>query len=1219
MKKKNSERRFFQSLLKRSFVINLLIIFIFGMANNSRASVYSKNFRLSFQKEHMVVKDLIESIEDQSEFIFFYQDKTIDLKRDVQIKGNNLLIENVLKQMFKGTDNTYKIKDRQIIIGRNVSIKKHVPKVESKPLKTLQKKKTIQGVVKDKDGITLPGVSVVVKGTTIGMTTNSDGFYSLNVPQGKITLQFSFVGMKAQEVEVENQTVVNVSMETENTELSEMIVTSALGFKRQKRALGFSTQKIEGKDIVELQAPSLVTGLAGKAAGVNVTIPNGIEGGSQRIIIRGNNSINGNNQPLFVIDGIPVENKALVKEIGSGGGVDWGSSLNNINPYDIEEYTILKGPAAAALYGARGANGVIIINTKKGKSLTEGIGIEYSVNHRWNDVYRFQEMQNKYGFGGAPGTLWEIPRLYTNSAGEYYYPMAWSGDRSIYGAIPGGYNSWELFSWQGSSLSWGPAMEGQQMRWWDGELRNYSPQPNNAEIFYRTGYTTTHNIAFSGGGEMGNIRFSLTRTDNKAVVHNSDFEQTTANLGSNIKLSEKLSAKVSATYTDYRRRNAPDLGSGGNTRTKGVVYSYPRSWNPQTDYMNYKNEDGSRNILSGYPYGSIEKYLWWKIFENNKELHRNQLLGSVELNLNVTPWFDVLGRLGIDYSTNELETRNSATDALQIADAYYEHELKKFYTENFDIIGSFHKKDIVKGLDGNLSIGGTSWYKRDYQILGKSPNKFKNPNLFTFGNYDGTINKAPEEDLYEKHINSLYGFVNLSYKNYLFLDVTGRNDWSSTLPSNSNSYFYPSFSSSFVASELVDLPEWMNYLKVRLAYAKAATDADPYNIIPTFKSCAWGGKATTTMPDLLPPVELKPQISKTMDYGIEIELFESRLNFDFTYYNTKTENQILKSPLPWSSGFEEVKINTGRLQNKGIEFSVTGVLFDTRDFGWRMTLNASRNRNKLLELSDGAEEISIGDIWGNHHGVDMAVKVGEEYGVIRGKNKVYHENGQPIVDLYYAKGSTTEVIGAGYRASTQAEIIGNAAPDLTGGFSNMIRYKSISLSALIDFKLGGDIWSGDYATALMGGLSPETLKERDGGGLPYTYPSGETANHGVIIPGVLENGTPNKEVVHYLWKYGRNGWSMGLFPQTDGIVENTWVKLREVAITWNIPKNIVKKTGIFQDLSVSVIGRDLFYIYTTLPDNINPEGVNGTANAQGLMFGATPGQRSFGFSLRAIF
>lgn len=1093
---------------------------------------------------------------------------------------------------------------------------------------------TVTGKVTGEDGQGVPGATVVQQGTSNGTVTNFDGVYSLSVPSDAV-LVFSFVGMKAQEISVEGKSTINVKLEQLNIGLSEIVVTSALGFKRQKREQGFSTQKIDGADVTLAQAPSLVTGLAGKAAGVNVTVANGIEGGSQRIVIRGNNSITGNNQPLFIIDGIPVENSALVNEIGTGGGVDWGSTLNNINPYDIEEFNILKGPAAAALYGARGANGVVIINTKKGRMVENGIGVEYSINHRWNKVYKYQDMQNEYGFGGPPGALWEIPKLYKNDAGEYYYPIAWGGDRPVYGKIPGGYNSWDKFSWYGSAASWGARMEGQDVRWWDGEMRKYSPQPDNIKEFYREGYTTTHNIAFSGGGEMGNIRFSVTRTDNKAVVYNSDFEQTTANLGSNIKLSERLSAKISGTYTDYKRKNAPDVGGGGSTITKGNVYSYPRSMIASITREGYKNDDGSRNSLNGYPYGNIDKHMWWNIYEKNKELLRNQLLGSTELVLNATDWLDILGRVGVDYSTNELETRNSPTDVLGIKDGYYEHEMVKNYVQNFQAIATAHKKDIVEGLDANLSVGAEKWYRRLYGMKAKSLNQFKNPYLYALNNYDGDIrsNRIPEEERFEKEINSVYGFVNLSYKNFLFVDVTGRNDWSSTLPAENNSYFYPSVSTSFVFSDLIEMPEWFSYGKLRVAYAKAATDAAPYQVTPTYKTGGWAGKSTASMPDKLPPVELMPQISETMDYGFEFELFESRLNADFTYYNTKTKNQILESPIPYSSGYNKVKINTGRLQNKGIELSLTGVIADSKDFGWTATLNAARNRNKLLALSEGAEEIALkdGSIWGNHHGVDMAVMVGEEYGVIRGKNKVYNEDGRPIVDLYYAKGSTTEVIGAGYRPSKQAEIIGNAAPKLTGGLSNMIRYKNFSLSALVDFKWGGDIWCGDYATARMAGLSPETVKERNGGGLPYTYPSGETANHGVIIDGVIDvqdydanpDGAPiwkeNDQVVNYLWKYGRNGWSMGLFPQTDGIVENTWVKMREVALTWNIPTTITQKTKVFQGLSLSVIGRDLFYVYTTIPDNINPEGISGTNNAQGLMFGATPGQRSFGFSLRAIF
>jgi iron complex outermembrane receptor protein len=1207
----------------RVMKLSTILLFVLAFTGFATEAVSQKG-QIKVSAKNKTVKTIINEIEQQSEFNFVYNPKSIEISRVVNKELSEGGLVDVLDQLFASSDVQYRLVGNNIILTAK----------KDERISVVQQTVTVKGRVIDAQGEALPGVNVYEKGNpTNGVITGIDGTYTIKIMNEDAILVFSFIGYTSQEIVIAGKTQIDVTLVEETTGISEIVVTSALGFKRQKRSLGYSTQKIKGAEITQLQAPSLVTGLAGKAAGVNVTVPNGVEGGSQRIVIRGNSSITGNNQPLFIIDGIPVENKALVNEIGTGGGVDWGSNLNNINPYDIEEFNILKGPAAAALYGARGANGVVIINTKKGRVVEKGVGIEYSINHRWNKVYRYQELQNQYGFGGPPGALWEIPKLYKNGDGEFYYPIPWGGDRPVYGDIPGGYKSWDRFSWYGSAASWGPKMEGQDVRWWDGEMRKYSPQPDNQKAFFKDGHTTTHNVSFSGGGEMGNVRFSLTKTSNDAVVYNSSFDQTTANLGSNINLSERLKAKISATYTDYHRKNAPDIGTSGNGYTKGPIYSYPRSWKPEIAKYGYKNSDGSRNNLNGYPYGNIDKYIWWKTFENNVELDRKQLLGSTELIFNATNWLDILGRMGIDYSTNELETRNNPTDIIGIKDAYYEHNLSKYYVENFDAIATAHKDNIIDGVNASLSVGATSWYRRDYGITGKSLNTFKNPYLFALNNYDGTIQtgRIPKETRFEKRINSAYGFLNLSYNNYLFLDITGRNDWSSTLPEESNSYFYPSVSTSFVYSELVTLPEWINYGKIRVAYAKSATDAAPYSTAPVFKTGSWGGKATSSMPDVLPPIELKPQISETMDYGFEFEMFNSRLNVDFTYYNIKTKNQIIESPLTWSSGFNKVTINTGRMQNKGIELTLTGVFVDTRDFGWTATLNAARNKNKLLALAEGAEEVNIGNIWGSHHGVDMAVKVGDEYGVIRGKNKVYNENGRPVVDIYYAKGDNSQVIGAGYRASDQPEIIGNASPKLTGGLSNMIRYKGFSLTSLIDFKWGGDVWAGDYATARMAGLSPSTLKERNGGGLPYTYPSGETANHGVIIDGVIDvqdyeanpNGEPiwqeNDKVVNYIWKYGRNGWSMGMFPQTDGILENSWVKLRELSLTWNVPKSLVDQTNIFQGLSISVIGRDLFYIYSSLPDKLNPEGVNGTANAQGLMFGAAPGQRSFGFSVRAIF
>ncbi len=1059
----------------------------------------------------------------------------------------------------------------------------------------------------------LPFVSVAVKGKTIGTTSDIDGNFSLSNIGTKDVLVFTFIGYQSKEVTVGNQTIINISLEEDVAKIDEVVVT-ALGIKRQKRAIGYSTEKVESELLNRANTSNVVSAMTGRAAGVQISNGDGTDGGSTRITIRGNNNISDRNQPLIVIDGVQMENTSGQSDIGRGQ--DWGSPINNINPEDIAEMNVLKGGAASALYGSRGANGVIEITTKKGAK-QEGIGVSYSVSLKVKTPYRYRDVQNKYGAGG-PISL-SKPTFSTDEDGNYLYPGVYSTDNLLLNEEGETSSSNAEFGYYGGAVSWGPEMDGRMVKWWDGEMRSYSPQPDNMSMFYNTGYTKTHNIALSGGSDKGTVRVSVTHKDHTPIIDNSNFKQTTLNLGSSLKVSEKLRVDVSANYIDYNRFNSPILGESGDSFNKGILYSWPRSYKG-LDMQNYQLEDGSRNPMENYPFAYVNPDLWWNYYKNNETLQRNKFLTSVSTKYDINSWLFFTWRSGLDYTNDNFVGKNAPTDILGLENGSYSNSLLKSNSMNHDFMFTANK-DKVLGSNINLevSVGGARNDRNVYGIAGTS-GKWINPNFYSFQNQtpyeiiNGEVIQTGEysafaDSVYTRRTNSVYSFLNLSYKNYLFAQFTGRNDWSSTLPADNNSYFYPSASLSYVITEAFDFSRnWLNFWKIRGAAAQTATDDEPYRTEFYYGTSMFGGNQTSGFPNTIPPYALKPQRVNSYEVGTTVGMFNNRIDIDLTYYYMHSFDQIITSPLPVSSGANYVQINNGVITNRGIELILNTVPYQSGNWVVKSSLNFTRNRNKVNSLGADIDQFIMAEIWGLN-GPAMVLSEGDDFGTISGYDYVYHENGQPIL----SDDGTT------YKITDQRVPIGNASPDFLAGWNTEVRYRNWSLSALIDTKWGGDIYSGSYVIGLQTGQSPETLVERDGGGLPYTDPEGNTTNVGVILPGVYEDGEANDKVVHYYYKYMPNAGGWGKVISTPGIVENTWIKCREIALEYRLPKEIARKTKVFQELTFSIVGRDLFYIYSTVPDNINPEGIMGSGNAQGFEWSAYPGTRSFIFGIQAKF
>ena len=1090
------------------------------------------------------------------------------------------------------------------------------------PFTALAQTITVGGrVISGEDGYGLPGVTIQVKGTQKGTVSDMDGNYSVQVASNG-TLVFSYVGYKTKEVAVNGKTKINVTLETNALMLDDVVVT-ALGIKRQKRELGYATEEIGGDMIAKSGSGSVISALSGRSAGVQIVNPNGVDGGSSRITIRGNNSILGDNQPLIVVDGVPMSNEGGITEWS--GGRDWGTALNNINQEDIESIDILKGPTAAALYGSRGGNGVLLITTKKG-SKQRGLGITYSSSFKITQPYMFRSVQNKYGARGPISfdtpTLTPIEGLFDEDGNQVYeYPGIYSVDNG-----PAGEPTNTTFGYYGAAQSWGPEMNGESVLWWDGKIRKYSPQPDNIKMLFHNGHTFNNNISLQNAGDFGSIRVSFTDSRTNAIIDNTDLRQTTVNVGSLINVSDKIKVDVAFTYLDYYRLNSPEIGESNSNFNKGLLYSWPRSWQG-IETTTYENPDGTMNEFSGYPFNYIYSNTFWTFYNNNTVLDRDKMYGSIRLMYDITPWLTANAKVALDWNNDNYTTTNKPTTLDGMAGGYYSKNKSSSITRDMDFLITAYKEKIFNSkFNVRLSLGGEQYYGYREGLIGAS-GVWSYANLYTVYNYTSASERVLDESRWEKQVNSAYAFFNMSYSDWLFLDVTGRNDWSSTLPITNNSYFYPSATLSFVPTSAFKNWKWgpVNFLKLRASWARTASDTEPYQLTYTYNTGSFGHQLSASLPTVVPPLELKPQRQRSYELGFDLGL-GARFNMDFTYYNIYSWDQILSSPLAPSSGASNVTINTGVVTNKGIEAIMSYDIAQGKDYGVQLGLNLARNKNKIVDLS-GANMYTLSEIWGSN-GPAVAVEEGEEYGTIYGWDYVYEytmPNGTVIGPFYDDEGNPLPLInesGTEYLKTSNRVPVGNCAPLVTGGINLRASYKNWSLFALVDAKLGGQIYCASYVVAMQTGQSLETLYEREGNGLPY-YDADDNfiGNYGVILPGYCINtqtgeAHENENVVHYLYKYMPNFGGWGNVLTTPGIVNNTWIKLRELSLTYDFPQKWLEKQNVFKQASISLVGRDLFYIYKTLPDNINPEGTQGSGNAQGLEYASYPGTRSILFSLK---
>lgn len=996
---------------------------------------------------------------------------------------------------------------------------------------------TITGKVTDaQTNETLVGVTVGIKGTTKGVFTDVNGAYSI-VADGASTLVFTYIGYSRTEIAVANQKTINVKLHPSAEQLKDVVVT-ALGIKRERRALGYSVTEVKGSSLTEARETNFVNGLEGKVAGVNVSNVATGPGGSANVVIRGISDITGSNQPLYVIDGVPMTNTTYAQTDVSGGygGADGGDGTININPDDIETISILKGSAASALYGYRGSKGVILITTKSGKN-AKGSGVEFNSNYVIQNVIDNTDWQTTYG-QGSDGVK-----------------------------PPTGNDAFQL-----GLSSWGAKLDGSPVYQFDGVKRSYSAQTGNIGRFYKNGGAATNTVSFSKNlGDDGSLRFSASDLHNTSIIPNAGYQQQSFSLSANYKLGKRLDLQLKGQYINAYTHNRPSVSDAPGSVNFATLF-LPPNVNILSLAPGYK-ADGSENQFLNDAYTTNPYFAAYKFINSTR---RNRFIGSADLKYTFDNGVYLQFRAGEDYFADRNTNITPNGTAYQINGAMTEENRKSTEVNVDALIGKKFK--IAKDFDLSTLIGVNS---RRYVIddLVATGSNFQTPYLYTVGNLASPTEYESNPVIVNK---SIYGTFDFSYKNYLYLGVTGRNDWYSTLAPGKTNYFYPSINASFVFSELLHF-DWIDLGKLRVGYANVGGEADAayqtllgYNNIGNLNGHPIGNISNG---GTVPNAQLEPSSAKEFEIGTELDFFKNRLHFDIAYYNKKESREVIPAVTSESSGYNAVLLNSGTIQNKGIEFLVSGTPLKTKDFSWTETLNFTYNNNKVLALSSGSSNYPVGySRAGEDQGVGVAYMsqaLGKSAYQIFVADPARDSNGKIIID------PTTGAPEAG----TNYVDVGSGIDPWSAGINSEFRFKNFNFSFLVDGKFGGKIFSGTNYYGYQYGLSKLTLPGRD---LRY----GSQQLYAQDYYNYISNDNP------------------AIF-----IYDASFIKLRQIIVGYTLPASVFNNK--IQGITLSFVARNVFTITKHTP-NIDPES-NYSNGPQGIEQATVPYTRTFGLNLNVKF
>jgi len=1054
--------------------------------------------------------------------------------------------------------------------------------------------RTVTGTVTAKeDGLPLPGVTVKVVGAQGGSVTNSDGKFSVKLPSGSTSLAFSYLGYVSQTKIVGTVTVLNVVLANDAQALSEVVVT-ALGIQRNKNELPYAAQEVKGEDLTRTRDNNFVNGLSGKVAGLDIKQSNTM-GGSTNVVMRGFKSLTGNNQALFVVDGIPVSNANTntSDQANGAGGYDYGSAAADINPDDIASVNVLKGAAATALYGSRAANGVIMITTKKGKKNSFGITVNSGVTFGNIDKSTFAKYQKEYG-AGYYNQYSDADDRYASPDGNFWY-------NDVFGKGVG------LTTPFTEDASYGAAFNPNTMVYQWNSLDPSSPTygkatpwvaaANDPSSFYKTAVSSSQSIAMTGGGETTTFKFGYLRSDETGVLPNSKITKNVFNFSGDHEITKTLKISASANYTEMAAVGRYGTGYDGSNPNQ----QFRQWWQTNADISelkdafdregknitwNWADITGSNPIYSNNPY--------WTRYRNFENDSRDRYFGNVAVSWKPLEWFDVVGRITYDGST-EMQEERSAKGGADLSS--YSRFNRTASERNFDLLMNFNK-NISKDLSFRGLLGANLRRNNLSSISAITNGGLVADNLYSLANSVNLIN-APVERYERVGVDGYFANATLGYKEMFFVDASLRRDQSTTLPVTNNTYWYPSVAGSFLFSNLMKESTWLNYGKVRLNYAEVGNDAQAlslYNVYDTYP--VYNGNPVNSVQSVLNNPDLKPERTRSIEAGLEANFFKARAGFDVSYYRSNSVDQIMAVDVSTTTGYGKKFVNAGTIRNQGVEVSAFVLPFRSEDFTWTLTVNFARNRNKVIELYESNENLQLGSYQG---GVTLNATVGQSYGTLRGVDFVY-QNGQKVVgaDGYYEQSGPNQVIG-------------DINPKWSGGIQNNFKYKDFGLSFLIDIKKGGSVFSLDQYYGQATGLYPESAGLNDLGN-PQRLPIAQGG--GVILPGINAAGQPNTvRVEAYDNKVTPYGYSNN--PQAAFVYDAGFVKLREAALTYSLPKQWLGDKAV-KGVDVSLVGRNLWVMHKNVP-YADPEAGLSSGNLQGNQSGAYPSVRTLGFNLKFRF
>lgn len=1050
-------------------------------------------------------------------------------------------------------------------------------------------------VINSKSGMSLPGISIKIKGTQKGTNTQSDGTFELSTSSQSETIEVTGVGFIPKTLTVTAGKNVQIPLDEDTQSLNEVIVT-ALGISRSKNTLPYSAQKIQGSDVSQTRNSNFASNLSGKVSGLEIR-QNNTMGGSTNVLLRGAKSLTGSNQALFVVDGVPYDNGTnnTTDQVTGRGGYDYGNAAADINPDNIENITVLKGAAASALYGSRGSNGVILISTKKGK---KGFNVTLNTGVSNSSILRntFPKYQKKYGQGYA----------------SYFDSEDIDGDGNADDIAP----TYDDASWGTAfdpSLSvyqWGAFIPGSPSF---GKATPWVAAVNDPSSFFIRPWSYNNSLFLETGNDRASFALGYTKNNENGILPNSSIDKDLLNLTASYKVTDNITAGASANYSRIKGRGRFGTGYDG-ANALNLMTNFRQWWATNVDIKELEQAYRQNSLNATWnmhygPGGELQPEFWdnpyftrYQSFETDK---RDRIFGNVYVNYQPVKWLNLLGRVSLD-NYSELEQERKAVTSVGVP--FYRRFNQTYDEINYDLIAN---ADWKLNNDFNLKalIGSNTRVQSRSSIDATTNGGLALAGIYTISN---SINPPapPLEFSGTRRIEGVFAGATIDYKSTYVLDATIRRDRSSTLPDGNNIFYYPSVSAGFVFSELAK-PNWMSYGKLRANYAEVGGDAPLYTVKDFYVNdidgnsgqevVSFNGNALFSVAGTKNNLDLKPERTKSFELGLEMTLLKSRLGFDISYYDAKTVDQILPLTVSTATGYSRKYVNSGTIQNKGIEVSLYGSPVKTTSFSWDISVNWTRNRNKVTKLFGDIDNLVLGSFQGS---ITVNASLNEPYGTIHGTDYIY-TNGQKTVD---AEGN--------YLISpTNNNTIGNINPDWIGGVSNKFTFKGISLSFLVDAKKGGTVFSTDMYYALAGGLYEETAVNNDLGNPVRDPLTNDNTSGGIIREGVTEDGKVNTKRAN-IEDYGAFD-SYVSSPDKRFAYDAGYIKLREASIGYSLPKKLFQK-GIVKGIDLSIVGRNLAILHKNLP-YADPEDGFSAGNLQGIQIGSYPAFRTIGFNARFRF